>query len=118
LLQQRVCGLCAGYADGNDAARLVHDPIHKLVVGRDPLSGLGLASQPTLSRFENAVTARELRAMTHVLADTVIAQTPCARPPNFFPSHPLDGGRPCDGGRSCTGRWPCWRTRARLRLSR
>ena len=74
LLQQRVFGLCAGYADCNDAARLVHDPIHKLVLGRDPLTGLGLASQPTLSRFENAVTARELRAITHVLADTVIAQ--------------------------------------------
>jgi Transposase DDE domain group 1 len=74
LFQQRVFGLCAGYADCHDAARLVHDPIHKLVVGRDPLTGLGLASQPTLSRFENAVSARELRAMTHVLADTVIAQ--------------------------------------------
>jgi hypothetical protein len=74
LLQQRIFGLCAGYADCNDAARLVHDPIHKLMVGRDPLTGLGLASQPTLSRFENAVRARELRAMTHVLADTVIAQ--------------------------------------------
>jgi hypothetical protein len=74
LLQQRIFGLCAGYADCNDAARLVHDPIHKLMVGRDPLTGLGLASQPTLSRFENAVSARELYAMTHVLADTVIAQ--------------------------------------------
>ena len=74
LLQQRVFGLCAGYADCNDATRLVHDPIHKLVLGRDPLTGLGLASQPTLSRFESTVSARELRAMTHVLADTVIAQ--------------------------------------------
>src|SRR6059036_4087503 len=74
LLQQRVFGLCAGYADCNDAARLVHDPMHKLVLGRDPITGLGLASQPTLSPFENAVSARELRAMTHVLADTVIAQ--------------------------------------------
>jgi len=74
LLQQRIFGLCGGYADCNDAARLVHDPIHKLMVGRDPLTGLGLASQPTLSRFENAVGARELRALTHVLADTVIAQ--------------------------------------------
>jgi len=74
LLQQRLFGLCAGYADCNDAARLVHDPIHKLMVGRDPLTGLGLASQPTLSRFENAVSVRELHAMTHVLADTVIVQ--------------------------------------------
>jgi hypothetical protein len=74
LLQQRIFGICGGYADCNDAARLVHDPIHKLVLDRDPLTGLGLASQPTLSRFENAVSARELQAMTHVLADTVIAQ--------------------------------------------
>jgi hypothetical protein len=74
LFQQRIFGLCGGYADCNDAARLVHDPIHKLVLDRDPVTGLGLASQPTLSRFENAVTARELRAMTHVLADIVIAQ--------------------------------------------
>jgi hypothetical protein len=74
LLQQRIFGLCGGYADCNDAARLVHDPIHQLVLDRDPLTGLGLASQPTLSRFENAVSARELRAMTHVLAGTVIAQ--------------------------------------------
>lgn len=74
LFQQRLFGVCGGYADCNDAARLVHDPIHKLMVGRDPISGLGLASQPTLSRFENAVSARELHAMTHVLADTVIAQ--------------------------------------------
>src|SRR2546428_8403666 len=48
LLQQRVFGLCGGYADCNDAARLVHGPIHKLVLGRDPLTGLGLASQPSL----------------------------------------------------------------------
>jgi hypothetical protein len=74
LIRQRVFGLCAGYADCNDAARLVHDPIHKLMLDRDPVTGLGLASQPTLSRFENAVGARELRAMTHALADAVIAQ--------------------------------------------
>jgi len=74
LLRQRVFGLCCGYADCIDAARLVHDPVHKLLLGRDPLDGLGLASQPTLSRFENAVGHRELYAIGHVLADTVIAQ--------------------------------------------
>jgi hypothetical protein len=72
LLRQRVFGLCCGYADCNDAARLTHDPIHKLVLGRDPLDGPGLASQPTLSRFENAAGPRDLLAMGHVLADTVI----------------------------------------------
>jgi hypothetical protein len=42
------------------------------VLGRDPVDGVGLASQPTLSRFENAVGPRELLALGHVLADTVI----------------------------------------------
>ncbi len=74
LLRQRLFGLVCGYADCNDAARLADDPIHKLLVGRDPLAGAALASQPTLSRFENAVGRRELVAMGHVLADTVIAR--------------------------------------------
>src|SRR5207302_3928917 len=73
LLRQRVFGLACGYADCNDAARLADDAIHKLLVERDPIAGAALASQPTLSRFENAVGARELIAMGHVLADTVIA---------------------------------------------
>src|SRR5947209_4214919 len=72
LVRQRVFGLAAGYADCNDAARLADDVIHKLVVGRDPIAGPALASQPTLSRFENAVGRRTLIAMGHVLADTVI----------------------------------------------
>ncbi len=73
LVRQRVFGLACGYADCNDAARLADDVIHKLVVGRDPIAGPALASQPTLSRFENVVGRRELIAMGHVLADTVIA---------------------------------------------
>jgi hypothetical protein len=72
LLRQRLFGLACGYADCNDAARLADDAIHKLLLERDPLTGPALASQPTLSRFENAVGARELIAMGHVLADTVI----------------------------------------------
>ena len=74
VIRQRVFGIACGYADCNDAARLADDAIHKLLVGRDPITGPALASQPTLSRFENAVGARELIAMGHVLADTVIAQ--------------------------------------------
>lgn len=34
LVRQRVFGLACGYEDGNDAARLAHDPMHKLAVGR------------------------------------------------------------------------------------
>ena len=72
LVRQRVFGLACGYADCNDAARLADDAIHKLLVGRDPLAGPALASQPTLSRFENVVGRRELIQMGHVLADSVI----------------------------------------------
>jgi len=74
LIRQRVFGIACGYADCNDAARLADDAIHKLLVERDPIVGPALASQPTLSRFENAVGARALIAMGHLLADTVIEQ--------------------------------------------
>jgi len=73
LLRQRVFGLACGSEDGNDAARLAHDPMHKLAVGRDPMTGAALASQPTLSRWENAVGPRALYRMGRTLAATVIA---------------------------------------------
>ncbi len=73
LLRQRVFGLALGYADCNDAARLAHDPIHKLLLDRDPLTGAALGSQPTLSRFENSVRRGDLYAMADTLADVVLA---------------------------------------------
>ena len=72
LLRQRLYGIACGYADGNDAARLADDPIHKLLLDRDPVSGAALASQPTLSRFENAPRRAELYRMGEALADSVI----------------------------------------------
>jgi len=72
LITQRVMAIALGYEDANDAARLAADPIHKLLVGRDPLAGEDLASQPTLSRFENAPNRKELLRMTEALADRVI----------------------------------------------
>ena len=73
LVRQRVFGLTAGYLDGNDAARLADDPLHKLVLDREPLTGPALGSQPTLSRFENGIRRRELVRLGHSLARTVIA---------------------------------------------
>lgn len=72
LLRQRVYGLACGYADGNDAARLAHDPVHKLMLERDPVQGEALASQPTLSRFENAVGAKTLFRLGETLAQAVV----------------------------------------------
>jgi hypothetical protein len=72
LLAQRVFGIACGYPDANDTARLAGDPIHKLLLGRDPVDGIDLASQPTLSRFENAIGRKELYRLGEALADSVI----------------------------------------------
>lgn len=72
LLRQRIIGIACGYEDGNDAARLADDPLHKLAVGRDPLTGAALASQPTLSRFENTRSPRALYQMGRTPAATVM----------------------------------------------
>ena len=72
LIRQRVYAIACGYPDGNDAARLSSDPVHKLLVGRDPVGEEDLASQPTLSRFENAADRADLFRMGEALADRVI----------------------------------------------
>ena len=72
LLTQRVMAIACGYEDCNDAARLASDPVHKLLVGRDPVEGDALASQPTLSRFENSPDRKELFRMAEALADCAI----------------------------------------------
>jgi hypothetical protein len=72
LLAQRIFGLACGYPDANDADRLADDPIHKLLLGRDPVAGAALASQPTMSRFENGHGSQALYQMGRQLAETVI----------------------------------------------
>ena len=71
-MAQRIFGLACGHADANDADRLSDDPIHKLLLGRDPVVGDSLPSQPTISRFENRVGVHELYAMGRELATSVI----------------------------------------------
>jgi Transposase DDE domain group 1 len=72
LVAQRVFSIACGYPDANDSARLASDPIHKLLLDRDPVEGSDLASQPTLSRFENGVGIKELYRMSEALARTVV----------------------------------------------
>jgi hypothetical protein len=72
LLAQRIFAIACGYPDANDSARLSSDPIHKMLLDRDPVTGRDLASQPTLSRFENAVGPKELYRMAEVLALRVV----------------------------------------------
>ena len=59
LVRQRVFQIACGYEDQNDADTLRYDPLLKLVCGRLPETGGALASQPTFSRLENAVSARD-----------------------------------------------------------
>jgi hypothetical protein len=72
ILRQRLFAIALGHPDCNDARVLADDPIHKMLAGRAPISGDRLASQSTLSRFENAVGSRELYRLAETIADTVI----------------------------------------------
>lgn len=54
LVRQRVLQIACGYEDQDDADTLRTDPLLKLACGRRPAEDLDLASQPTLSRLENA----------------------------------------------------------------
>ena len=62
MLRQRVFGILAGYEDCNDHDTLRDDPVFKLVAGRLPEDD-ALASQPTLSRFENLATPDVLQKL-------------------------------------------------------
>jgi hypothetical protein len=59
LVRQRVLQIASGYEDANDATRLRLDPLLRVAVGRTLDEAL-LASQPTLSRFENGVSLRDV----------------------------------------------------------
>jgi hypothetical protein len=63
LVRQRLFAIALGYEDNNDAAWLSKDPALKIMAGKAPASADDLASQPTLSRFENMVTAKDLRRL-------------------------------------------------------
>jgi hypothetical protein len=75
LVRTRVYGVAQGYSDCNDLDRLRHDPALKLSCGILPGEG-PLASQPTLSRFENRVTARDIKRAQTALAREVLKQVP------------------------------------------
>ena len=70
LLRQRIYQIVAGYEDANDADRLRHDPMLQIVADRKLGSPLG--SQPTLSRWENSPSARELVHLNDALVEQFI----------------------------------------------
>jgi hypothetical protein len=69
VLRARMLAIGCGYPDGNDFDWLRCDPAFKLACGRLPDTGKDLCSQPTVSRWENAPTLRELIRLTYALVD-------------------------------------------------
>jgi hypothetical protein len=74
VLQQRLYQITAGYADQNDADALRADPLLKLVCGRLPETDPDLASQPTISRFENAFSARDCYRLAEALGTVYLRE--------------------------------------------
>ncbi|MCH8246802.1 MAG: IS1380 family transposase [Bacteroidetes bacterium] len=73
LLRQCVYQIAAGYEDGNDSNALRFEPIIKMAAGRLPVSGAALASQPTISRFQNRPSRAQLYRMATCIVEQFIA---------------------------------------------
>lgn len=74
LVRQRVLQIACGYEDQDDADLLRADPLLKLACGRLPRTDPDLASQPTLSRLENAPDSRACYRMAEALVELYVRQ--------------------------------------------
>ena len=72
MVRMRLFGMLADYPDQNDHDVLRSDPVFKLIAGRSPAED-DLASQPTLSRFENAIDVKSLRRLQDVFIEQFLA---------------------------------------------
>jgi hypothetical protein len=72
LVRQRGFQIACGYEDQNVAATLCADPLLKLGCGRRPESEGDLASQPTLSRLENAADRHACVRLAHALLEVYL----------------------------------------------
>jgi hypothetical protein len=69
ILRARIFAIACGYPDGDDLDDLRGDPAFKMACGRLPESGDHLASQPTMSRGENAPDLRTLIRLSGATVD-------------------------------------------------
>ncbi len=74
LVGQRVYQIARGYEDQNDSDTLRSDPLLKLVLGRLPETDPDLASQPTISRLENAPGARACLRIARALGELYVGE--------------------------------------------
>ena len=72
LLTQRIFQIACGYEDADDADDLRADPGFKAACDRLPCED-DLASQPTMSRFENALSSKDIHRIADVLINQFIA---------------------------------------------
>lgn len=72
MTRMRLYGILADYEDQNDHDTLRSDPVFKLLAERSP-DAADLASQPTLSRFENDIDIPSLKRLRDVFIDQFIA---------------------------------------------
>src|SRR4051812_9983323 len=84
LVRQRIYQLVAGYEDQNDADTLRADPLLKLVCGRLPERDPDLASQPTFSRFENALSGRDCYRLAEALGELYLREREREGPPTHL----------------------------------
>jgi hypothetical protein len=89
MLRQRLFGILAGYEDCNDHDALRGDPTFKMIADRLPEDD-ALASQPTLSRFENSVTVASLQKLIDFTIATGIEQLKDRHGGKLPPSVTLD----------------------------
>lgn len=73
ILLARMLAIACGYEDADDLDSLRTDPAFKLACGRLPESGTDLMSQPTVSRWENAPSLRDLVRIGRVMIDLYCA---------------------------------------------
>jgi hypothetical protein len=79
ILRAHILAIACGDEDADELDHLRTDPAFKLACHRLPDSGGDLCSQPTVSRWENAPTLREVVRMTDAMIDLYCASY--ARPP-------------------------------------
>jgi hypothetical protein len=75
-VRQRVFQIALGYEDQNDADALRLDPLLRASCDRLPSDPRGLSSQPTLSRLEHAVDARDVVHLQRELEADYVASLP------------------------------------------
>jgi hypothetical protein len=75
-VRQRVFQIALGYEDQNDADALRHDPLLRASCDRLPSDPRGLSSQPTFSRLEHAVNARDVVRLQREFEADYVASLP------------------------------------------